>query len=1726
MSYQYFKENPCFKKSFRPFETSGKAINGSKVLSVGEVDLKFRMQGVHMQISCKVIKGLMDPIVLGWDWMYKYKAMLDPANGKLHFMGGRIAPLIENTHFVTGCFYRVYEDLTVPPNCKMHTEVELILDKEFSDRATTTVIAEPFTNNGSDVWSCRACSTVNGGKFMMEFINCCEYSVKLDAGQVLGYAEFVQDNDVLDAAVHTEMQCSYKSDDSAYESGEDTECDDEKSDVDDDEPCEEVICDKPPKHVPKELPDKVPLSGGGSQKPDHSEEPILSSHHCDEIPDGAKPLHIDYSTVARDAEPHLEKLKELLEVKHSAAFSKHDRDYGKTSLIQYRAHLKEGDDNPIAMPPYRTRPEMREVIDKQAHEMIADGLVGHSTSAYSAPIMLAKKKCGGWRFLTDFRKVNERCNKVVYPLPRIEDSIQRLDNPKFFSTMDLTKGFWQIPIHPADRKYFAFSTESMHLEYLVAPMGAKNSPSYLTALMQLVLRGLPAQHIISYLDDILVADGDMDSHLGHLDQVLTALERAGLKLNPAKCSFAQKSVICLGHKLSRDGVAPDPANIAKIKSWKPPGNAKRLRSFLGLTGYYRVYVKSYSDIAGCLTDLTRDDVKWRWDEKHQLAFDKLKAILVSDLIMNYPDFSKPFIVKADASLASIGYVLTQKFDGREKVISYGSKKLSRPQQNWCTYDREFFALLSAIRANSHYLRHAKFSAITDHRPLLAWRKVDAKKDPTGRRTRWAIELDNYEFELIHKKGKMHADADAMSRRGDDDDEVAEDDDEFCCFKGHESDEADSVAEDDHLFLSQEEQEAEANGSFLFLGMAEEDEYSAAKFNSEFGPMRRLRRRQNADSIIMEVIGFARLRRRLPRSFPNAWYKRNIKWLIVRDGILYRKSYSEAVHSPVLQAVIPDSMVQEVLSDLHGSEWSGHPSATKMQLKVQRYAVWPTMPRDIRNAVKDCRVCDQVREQVPKPVTPLQPIVAKRVFDHVMCDLIAFPVVSYGFKYVLIFKDVFSGYVKFYKLRNKTSDGVVKAFEDLTCSLGPPKLLTSDNGGEFVSGALKLACELKGTAKRTSVAYRPQSQGNVERQNRILIQDLQKRLIQYGKSWVEHLPYVEWLHNTTPFAKTRMSPYFLFFGREPYIPPFVDVEVDDIKDVNNRKYLKKLKDRMENIYQEANRRAEEKRAKEAAYYNKKAKHVPFEKGDEAWEKVNVRHKLNPKWTGPLRVMERRPSASGDPGTTYVCQRQDGTLLERNYEQLKRVLAKAKEVRHELALEIQTEKDEADFSSLLAVVFAAAPGDPPEDVAPARVPDAPPLAENDDDEDLLGGIFEELEMAQLPQAPIPEVDDMVPDPPAVVMPPPAVLEPAVEVPTLMQEAEPTAEGEAEPALGLAVPVVIGRPLSPPPHPLIAEIDSSPEFLTPPAALKLGRVPSVVINPCALGGLNETSPSGRTEGPLPDAPSSTDLLQEPREVRIPKNRRRRARRSISLLPTDLDEHSDEPATSDDEVKVKAEPSDSLSSEGNTALYLGSDTEELPRNVPAVPCSLTHSPLIPRRATAIVLSPAEPLRNHDKPSCSSAEDMREGENIENEAEVVPKPEVALQTIRLEVPQEDLLALPSTSSGNHGLVTKIRPRDNRSRAHSSDPAYPRAGAGYEKSKWVRKEKMAERLKASSVPTRSATPAADAPTASTAAAAAPSRVVPRGPGGRFVKTNDADPKPKKATGSEGTAKTIQPELPG
>ena len=1213
MSEDFFLANPHLRtRPYRPLTTRGRAINGSKILTMGIVNVSFRINGRFYSTNFRIVRGLVHDIFLGWDWLTAAGAVINTVKGLLEFpKHGDSIPLAPTTPTISGCYYRMPEDFVVPPNSKAHTTVELMLNGNEQSQITKVVEVEPFQNAPSDIWCCRCIDTVKDGMFMTEFINPHEYSIKLEKGRVLGYVNFTSDDELANYSVHTDMYCHYGSDDdSGYESNDQSEADsDGEPDCDDDGDVEEIQVDPNPTQG---------MSCTMPPCPPQDTPPPNTKTTDTHIPPGAKPLKADLSKIAKEAIPYKEQLRELIEVKHPKAFSRHDRDYGKTHLVHYRAHIKK-DEAPIAVPPYRTRPEMRKTIDDQAYQMIADGVIGHSISPFSAPIMLARKKCGGWRFLTDFRKVNEKCEKVVYPLPRIEDSLQRLNKPRFFTSLDLTKGFWQIPVHPEDRKFFAFSTETMHLEYLVAPMGAKNSPAALCALMQLVLRGLPAEHVISYLDDILVATETMEDHIFYLDKVFAALERANLKLNPAKCSFARDSVVCLGHKLSKDGVAPDPANIAKIEAWQPPTNARKLKTFLGLTGYYRMFVKDYSKIAQCLTDLTHDDAEWTWKAEHQQAFETLKNILISDAVMAYPDFSKPFTIKSDASTTAIGYVLTQQVDGKEKVISYGSKKLTPTQQGWATYDREFFALLCAVRANAHYLRHAPFTAITDHRPLLSWRKINAGKDPTGRRTRWSIELDTYDFNLIYKQGRIHSDADAMSRLGGENDEEAQDDEEFA-----------------------------------FLGLDSAEDYSAAKFNVSDTAIANLRKAQDEDETISQARNFIANRKRIPRTFPESWYKTYSRWLTVQKGVLYKRAYCQSTHSQILQAIIPEPLTNEILKNLHGNPMAGHPCAEKMLLKVKRYAIWPTIHKDIQLYVQNCKICDQERDPVPKSKTPRVPLEAKNVWDWVVCDLLMLPNASAGYRYVLVFIDVFSGFVKLYKLKTKDTIGVCKAFENLVCLIGPPRLLSSDNGKEFTSELLTNMCKVVGAQKRTSVPYRPQSQGTVERFNRTLIKDLRKRLIQYGRSWIDHLPYVEWSYNTTPRSNDQMCPYLIMYGRDPPLPTFVDVDQFAVTNKDLRQYFQKMKNRSKEIYDEARRRMILHREKEVAAYNKGVKHTPLKPGDKVFEHIpeGLRNKLQPKWDNLMEIVKQRKSRSGKEGITYVCRKQNGSECVKHYEQLKK------------------------------------------------------------------------------------------------------------------------------------------------------------------------------------------------------------------------------------------------------------------------------------------------------------------------------------------------------------------------------------------------------------------------------------------------------------------------------------------
>lgn len=377
-----------------------------------------------------------------------------------------------------------------------------------------------------------------------------------------------------------------------------------------------------------------------------------------------------------------------------------------------------------------------------------------------------KKKDGTYRFCVDYRRLNAVTVKDSHPLPRVDDTLDRLSGAQVFSTIDLTSGYWQIPLHPDDREKTAFSTGAGLYHFKTMPMGICNAALSFQRLMELVLRGLHWSVCLIYLDDIIIHSATDGKHMLHLKVVFDRFRAAGLKLKPSKCHLAKTSVTFLGYIVSKEGVQPDPANTDKLRSWPTQCSSTEVRAFLGICSYYRRFIASFAEIAEPLHHLTHKNVPFLWTENCQAAFDMLKGKLTQPPVMSFPHLEEPFLLYTDASQHAICAVLAQKLAGKEHVIAYASHTLTTAEQKWSTFDRELYAIVWSVRHFQHYVACPPFTIITDHKPLVGLKKMPLNNDPTGRRARWAVELDIYDWRIVHKEGSKHLNADAMSRRPD------------------------------------------------------------------------------------------------------------------------------------------------------------------------------------------------------------------------------------------------------------------------------------------------------------------------------------------------------------------------------------------------------------------------------------------------------------------------------------------------------------------------------------------------------------------------------------------------------------------------------------------------------------------------------------------------------------------------------------------------------------------------------------------------------------------------------------------------------------------------------------------------------------------------------------------------------------------------------------------------
>ncbi|KAL8093525.1 hypothetical protein AgCh_035410 [Apium graveolens] len=412
---------------------------------------------------------------------------------------------------------------------------------------------------------------------------------------------------------------------------------------------------------------------------------------------------------------------------------------------------------PVSKAPYRMAPMEMKELAKKLQELLDKGVIRPSISPWGAPVLFVKKKDGSMRLCIDYRGLNKLTIKNTYPLPRIDDLFDQLKGACYFSKIDLRSGYHQLKIKPEDIPKTAFRTRYGHYEFLVMSFGLTNAPAAFMDLMNRVYKEYLDKFVILFIDDILIYLKNPKDHAVHLQIALQKLREKQLYAKFSKCEFWLTEVQFLGHVVSREGIKVDPVKIEAVSKWEQPKTPTEIRSFLGLAGYYRRFVKDFMKIASPLTKLTRKNEKFVWTEKCEGSFQELKRRLVTAPVLALPDETGNFVIYSDASLKGLGCVLMQ----HDKVIAYASRQLKPHEQKYPVHDLELATIVFVLKLWCHYLYGEKCDIYTDHKSL---KYIFTQKDLNMRQRRWLELIKDYDCSINYHPGKANIVADALSRK--------------------------------------------------------------------------------------------------------------------------------------------------------------------------------------------------------------------------------------------------------------------------------------------------------------------------------------------------------------------------------------------------------------------------------------------------------------------------------------------------------------------------------------------------------------------------------------------------------------------------------------------------------------------------------------------------------------------------------------------------------------------------------------------------------------------------------------------------------------------------------------------------------------------------------------------------------------------------------------------------
>ena len=888
---------------------------------------------------------------------------------------------------------------------------------------------------------------------------------------------------------------------------------------------------------------------------------------------------------------------------------------------------------PVYTPPYRVSYRNEQIQREEIDKLLKQGIIEESTSPWSSPIVLVRKKDGSVRFCIDFRKLNNITTKDAFPIPRIDDIFDHLSQAEYYTTIDFKAGYFQVGLDPKDRPKTAFSTRDQHYQFTVLPQGVTNGPPAFQRIVSQILGPTRWKYSLAYLDDVIIYSQTFDQHLQHLDDILRRLNDANFRLNVNKCQIARISIDYLGHHVERSIISPNAENVRALLETPQPTTAKDAFRFVKAAEYYRKFIPNFSIIAQPLykyAPVTKEQRSPKSQtpitliEEELNAFNKLKEILTNDLVLRIPDENLPFKIHTDASKIGIGAVLMQTHSNGDLPVAYLSKKFTTTQMNWPATEQECYAIIYAIEKWHKYLDGREFTIETDHKPLLPFNK---KQQLNAKCERWRLKLQQYKFNILYIKGKHNTVADYLSRSPV---------------------ENASTDEDDYVLIKSQSTQTENNESTNLVAAVVTRAQARQQLNDERDdgvrtdqPCEEQSGKRSVDLKIehscaideghketsvpdnqITPFTFEQLKDLQHKDRRATHIMNNIKKFdhyYIQDDMLLRKT------NPPVPFVPKGRIRSDIIKIYHDTPANGaHFGRNRTIHKIRQRYYWPNMISDICNHIKSCLPCSQNNHRRQKPPGALKPIrPPEGVWQLLTMDFHGpiTPTTKQGNRYIISLTDVLSKFVIARAVRDCTAATAARfVTEEVILKYGTPKHILTDNGTHFTSTMMAELFERVGVTHLYATPYHPMTNGQIERFNATMDAKIAALSNENRNNWDEQLPFVTFNYNTSLHTTTGQTPFELMYGRSSVLPfdqqpPLVTLE-------QVPQYKQKMTDYVSTLTQRARDNIHTHQTKYKRRYDQHRTDPVHKIGDLVLIKVlNHRNKFDIRYQGPFRVIQQ-------------------------------------------------------------------------------------------------------------------------------------------------------------------------------------------------------------------------------------------------------------------------------------------------------------------------------------------------------------------------------------------------------------------------------------------------------------------------------------------------------------------------